>query len=109
MAVMTPECDWKYMTKIKDALLACLSDQINAKASAILADAECAAHKKYLSLYGHVQDSDRIMAICFDDWHRSTLFIKVLEIMHQDLLTPEQLQGLSAETREKLKTLEQGL
>jgi hypothetical protein len=109
MTVMTPERDWKYMTKIKDAVLARLCDRINTKASTILADMECTAHKKYLSLYGHVQDSDRIMAICFDDWHRSTLFIKILEIKHQDLLTPEQLQGLSTETKEKLKTLEQDL
>jgi hypothetical protein len=109
MAVMTPERDWKYMTGIKDALLASLCDRITMKASAILANTEYTEHKKYLSLYQHVQDSDRIMAGCFDEWHRSTLFIKILEIRHHDLLTPDQLQGLSTETQEKLKTLEQHL
>jgi hypothetical protein len=107
MAGTTPERDWKYMKKIKDDLLVALCNRINKQSSVILAETGVSEHEKYLKLYSHVEDSDRIVANCFNDWRRSTLFMKILEIKHHGLLTPDQLEGLSAETLEKLKALEQ--
>lgn len=109
MAQSIPERDWKYMKKIHDDLLATLCDHINKQSSAVLAESGVSEYEKHLKLYKHVKDSDYIVALCFNDWRRSTLFMKILEIKHQGLITPIQLQGLSMETQERLKGLEQHL
>ncbi len=107
MAVATSERDWKYMKKIKDDLLGALCGRINRQSVAILTRSHDSEHEKYLKLYKHIEESDRVIANCFDDWRRSSLLTKIVEIKHHELLTPAQLQQLSTETQERLKSLEQ--
>jgi len=109
MAKTTPERDWKYMKGLKEQLLAQLCERINREANAIITAREGSEHAKYLALYKHMQESDRIVGCCFDDWRRSTLFMRIYEIYRQGLLTETQMQGLSPQTQESLKTLEQFL
>jgi len=109
MAGTTPERDWKYMKKIKDELLATLCERINNQAVAILTESDNSEHQEYLKLYDHIEESNHVIAICFNDWRRSTLFMKILEIKHQGLLTAAQLQELSGQTQEKLRALEDHL
>lgn len=107
MAKDTPERDWMYMKGLRDQLLAQLCKRINTEASATIAGPEGSEHAKYLALYRHLQDSDLTVKACFDDWRRSTIFTRIYEIYRQGLLTEDQVQGLSPETQDKLKTLEQ--
>ena len=86
MARSTPERDWKYMRKIHDDLLVRLCERINKKSIAILKEGIGSEHEKYLKLYKHIQNSDRIIADCFNDWRRSTLIMKLTAIQHHDLL-----------------------
>jgi predicted transcriptional regulator len=105
MAKLVTERDWKYMKGIKDELLASLCDRINKRSAAILSESACSEHEKYAKLYKHVEESDHLVATCFNDWRRSTLFMKLLEIDNQELLTPEQYKSLSKETRERLQRM----
>ena len=107
MAQPTSERDWKYMKKLRAQLLAELCERINNQAVTIVTASEGSEHAKYLTLFKHLQESDRILGCCFDDWRRSTLFMKIFEIKRQGLLTEAQLQGLSMETQEKLQALEE--
>ncbi len=106
MASPTPERDWKYMKKVKEELLAALCKQINGQAMDILKSEANSEHERYGRLYRHVQDSDGIVADCFDDWRRSTLLMKLVALQRHGLLTSDHIQHLSEETQKRLKALE---
>jgi hypothetical protein len=95
MAEAAPERDWKYMKKIKDELLSRLCERINNQAVAVLTESDDSEHQKYLRLYRHIEESNQVIASCSNGWRRSTLFMKILEIKHQGLLTEPQLRELS--------------
>ena len=100
-----PERDWKYMRKVKEDLLADLCEQINGQAMDILKSEANSEHERRGRLYRHVQDSDDIVADCFDDWRRSTLLMKLVALQRHGLLTSDHMQHLSEETQKRLKAL----
>ena len=106
MAIPTPERDRKYMKKVKEELLAAMCKQINGQAMDILKSEANSEHERYGHLYQHVQDSDGMVADCFDDWRRSTLLMKLVALQQHGLLTPDHIQNLSEETQKRLKALE---
>ena len=107
MADTTPERDWKYMRSIHDDILAALCDRINSQSEAILKQGRDTPHKTYLDLYRHIQDSDDIIARCFNDWRRSTLQMKISALHKNGLLTDAQIQELTPETQKRLKALKE--
>ncbi len=100
-----PERDWKYMNKVKEDLLATLCEQINGQAMDFLKSEANSEREKYGLLYRHVQDSDGIVADCFDDWRRSTLLMKLGALQRHGLLTSDRMQHLSEEAQKRLKAL----
>ena len=98
-----PERDWKYLRGIEKELLAELCGRINRKALEILQAPEVGEHERYLKLYRHYRESDKIVADCFNDWRRSDIVLKLLLIRKQKLLSAEMVAKLSEETRELLK------
>lgn len=105
MAPPIPERDWKYMKKVQEDLLAILCEQINAQAMDILKSKANSERERYGRLYRHVQDSDDIVADCFDDWRRSTLLMKLVALQRHGLLTSDHMQHFSEETQKRLKAL----
>ena len=102
-----PERDWKYMKKVKEDLLATLCEQINGQAMDILKSEANSEHERHGRLYRHVQESDDIVAECFDDWRRSTLLMKLVALQRHGLLTSDYMQHLSEETQKRLKALKE--
>jgi len=100
-----PERDWKYMKKVKEGLLATLCEQINGQAVDILKSEPNSERERYGRLYQHVQDSDDIVADCFDDWRRSTLLMKLVALQRHGLLPSDHMQHLSEETQKRLKAV----
>jgi len=103
------EKDWKTMRSIKDELLQELCSRINLKSSQILADTTKTPHLRYGDLYGHVKDSDRIVADCFDDWRRSRLSMKIICLRRHKLLTDEHVKHLSNSAQEWIKMINEGI
>ena len=97
-----PERDWKYLRSIEKELLAELCGRINREALEILQAPEVGEHERYLRLYRHYRESDKIVAACFDDWRRSNIVLKLLLIRKHKLLSAEMVANLSEETRELL-------
>ena len=97
-----PERDWKYLRSIEKDLLAELCGRINRTALELLQAPGVGEHDRYLRLYRHYRDSDKIVADCFYDWRRSNITLKLPLIRKHKLLSPEMLAGLSEETRELL-------
>ena len=103
----TPEHDWKYMRSVHDALLAALCARINTQSASILAELAGSEHEKYLSLYRHIQDSDKIIADCFNDLRRSNLMMKLNALQYHGILKDEHISQLSSETQERLQALKE--
>jgi hypothetical protein len=59
-------------------------------------------HDKYRALYKHILDSDKIVAACFDDWRRSNIWLKLVVLHRNSLLTEENIRHLSDETKNLL-------
>jgi hypothetical protein len=100
-----PESDWRYLSIIKDKMLATLCNRINASASLICTDRKLSEYEKFLSLLEHTNEGNQRVARCFDDWRRLTVIMKLLALQEERLLTDEYISGLSAETRQRLKEL----
>ena len=109
MTKSIPERDWKYLRRIQKEMLSELYLRINREASEILKAKEESEGEKYHNLYRHIEDSDEIIANCFDDWRRSNIGFKLLFLLHHNLLTDDRIKGLSeggAEFIERLKTFD---
>jgi len=50
-------------------------------------------------------NNNEIIAKCFDDWRRSNLFLKLLCLRDERLLTDEHLSHLTEETQKRIKQL----
>ena len=100
-----PERDWQYLRRVQGQLLEALCDRINGEASRIMANHYLKEHEKFLQLYAHVVTQNAVVADCFDDWRRSNIFLKLLLLRENRLLTDEHLSKLSAETQRRLNTV----
>ncbi|MEJ2689818.1 MAG: hypothetical protein P8130_07690 [Deltaproteobacteria bacterium] len=106
MSRKIPERDWKYLRKIQPEMLDALCARINRHAIQLLQSTEKTEHEKYLELYRHVNDSDQIVADCFNDWRRSNIWLKILALRRHGLLTDEHVSQLSKEGSELVEGLD---
>lgn len=102
-----PERDWKYMRKIKSSLLNEFAGLINQRSVELLSGDVAGEHDKYRALYQHIQNSDEVIAECFDDWRRSTILFRILALDRHRILKQGQLKKLSEETQAKIKAIEE--
>lgn len=100
------EQDWKYMRSIKDELLQELCSRINGQSKRILDEQAETQHRRYGNLYGHIKDSDQIIANCFNDWRRSRLGEKIIFLCRHKLLSKEHVKHLSDSAQEWLKMID---
>jgi len=96
------EKDWKYLFGIRNELLQTLCRRINAETMAILQEEGLTEHERHLKAYKHIEHSDQIIVKCFDDWKRSAMSAKLINLCQHNLLTQDHLDRLSNETREFL-------
>jgi len=101
------EKDWKAMRKMHDELLHALCSQINAKAVEIVSQDGKNPHEQYLELYRHIQDSDEMIADCFNDWARSRIMEKVLYMRRYGILTDSHCENLTGGARAWLLKVEE--
>ncbi|WP_462270594.1 hypothetical protein [Desulfobacter sp.] len=104
-AAKIPEKDWKYLRKIEPDMLATLCGRINERSKTILNEKDKSEYKKYLQLYKHIKQSDKVVADCFNDWRRSNIWLKILLLRQHNLLTDENLDQMSDQCKAILQTL----
>ena len=92
------------MRNLKPELLDTLCSRIHKQAQIIIHSSGKSEHEKYLELYKHIQDSDDVVARCFNDWRRSTISMKIGQLIAEDLLTDEHIQNLSDETKDAIES-----
>ncbi len=101
-----PERDWKYLRKIQQEMLDSLCERINRQARDLLQSQAESEHDRYLALYRHVRDSDKIVAACFNDWRRSKMLWTIPVLLREGLLTKDHLSHMSDETTQFLHNLD---
>lgn len=94
-----PEKDWKYASKLRDRFLERLCERINLKSVKILGASELTQHEKYLLLYKHMDESDKLIAIGFNDWRRSKAIQCLIFYRQQTLITDLEYEEFSFETK----------
>ena len=95
-----PESDWKHLSRLKPLALDRLCQRILAEAHALIdAAAEGEHHRAYLAFYRYIQEQDRLVADCFNDWRRTQALFLLMHWRQQRLLTEKEFAGFSAETR----------
>jgi hypothetical protein len=100
MKMNFPESDWKHLTRLKPLAIERLCRRILAETRTLIdAAAEGEHHQAYLALFRHIQEQDRVVADCFDNWRRSQAVFLLMHWRAQRLLTEEEFAGFSAETR----------
>lgn len=96
------ERDWKYLARIKAALLDRLCERILEQVQAAAADPSKGPHARYLEVFRILRERDDDVAIAFDDLRRSTLIERVISMHRLGLFTAEERAGFSEALRSML-------
>ncbi|UCH93903.1 MAG: hypothetical protein JSV88_27055 [Candidatus Aminicenantes bacterium] len=104
------ESDWKYLKKLKPALLERACANINKEAKLILENKENRdQYQVYMAIYDHYQKKDDIIDVCFNDYRRSTAKQKILNLFKYGILSELELQGFSDDTKEFVEIMRKHL
>lgn len=93
------------MRKLKSTLLERLCERINKNTVTMLNNPNRSAYQRYLDIFKQIQIDNEAVANAFDDWRRSTIAWKILEIYRQELFTDGELQGFTLETQQRIHDL----
>ncbi len=97
-----PERDWKVFKKVHPLALDRFCARCLAEARKALQQSAKSSHEVYLELYKLMQDRDKDVARIFDDYRRSTALFQIAMMEREALLTREEWQEFSDETRESI-------
>ena len=101
-----PESDWKTLSRLKLLALDRLCKRILQESGKILDHAkEGGSHSAYLELYKHIHTSDETVSNSFDDIKRSRAMAILINWKLEGLLTEEEFNAFSPETREMVSVL----
>jgi hypothetical protein len=101
-----PESDWKTLSRLKPLALDRLCQRILQESGKILDHAKVGgSHSAYLELYKYIHTSDEMVSNCFDDMKRSRGLAILINWKLEGLLTEEEFNAFSPETREMVSVL----
>jgi len=90
-----PERDWRLMSKLKPDLLNQLCARVHQQVRKLLDAPMESEHARYLSLCKLIRESDEVIVNCMDDWRRSQLYLRLIWLRREGLLTDEHVRQLS--------------
>jgi len=94
------EKDWKYASKLRSKFLERLCKRINDQSLKILNDSTLTQYERYLALYKHIDESDKLVAFGFDGWSRSKAIQCLVFYYQQGLITDLEYSDFTPETKE---------
>jgi len=101
-----PEADWHILTRLKPVALDRLCSRILKKATKIAGDeTQGSTHERYLKLYGHINNSDKEIARCFNNWRRSDALFILANWNREKLITDQEFGTLSEFTRNSVNLI----
>jgi hypothetical protein len=94
------EADWKVLKQVKAAALERACAEILKEVAEASKAADNKSHQRYLEVWNLVQRSNDKLAAAFDDYRRSTAFIRLMTLRRGGLMTDDEFSRFSARTRE---------
>jgi hypothetical protein len=98
MAIFEP--DWKHLRSLHPLALERFCERVLAECTAVILDESLSTHARYLQLYDLIRERDRTLASAFDGLRRSTAIEQLADMHRLELLSDEEFDRFSAETRE---------
>jgi len=99
------ETDWKLLRQMHPIVLERFCQRALSEVQSISTDSAKSFHQRYLDIFNVIQNRDKDMARTFDDSRRSTDLIQLAAMRSQDLLTDDEFQRFSEETRTFIEVL----
>lgn len=93
------ESDWRLFRQLHPIALERFCQRVLAEVSQLAADPGRSSHDRYLAVFKLIQRRDEELADAFDDLRRSTAFQQLARIQFHDLLSEEEFNRFSPETR----------
>ena len=93
------ETDWKMLRQLHLVALERLCERILAEVNRICSDTNDTFHQRYLDVFDVVQSQNENMSRIFDDSKRSTALMQLAAIRSQCLITDDEFNQFSEETR----------
>jgi hypothetical protein len=94
-----PEKDWRQLRKLKDQKLNQACWEILNSVEHVINSKKNESHKCYLEVWKLVDAGDREIGVMFDDLRRSNAILKLASWRSKGLLSDEELNRFSEETR----------
>ncbi|WP_119394669.1 hypothetical protein [Salinibius halmophilus] len=95
------ESDWKIFKQIKEKAIEKFCSQALKEFEEVITDEKEHVHNRYLLLYKLVENTDKKMALIFDDHSRSKAKIQLIAIRCEGLADEHLLSKLSGEILEQ--------
>ena len=99
------ETDWKLLRQMHPIGLERFCQRALSEVQSISTDNAKSFHQRYLDIFDVIQNRDKDMARIFDDSRRSTALIQLAAMRSRDLLTDDEFQRFSEETRKFIEIL----
>jgi hypothetical protein len=100
-----PESDWKVFRSLNELALERFCEQVLNEIKRACDASEKTWHERYGSVYGLVEERDKLLASMFDGFSRSTAFWKIAVMWKRGLIHDDELQPLTQETLKRLRSL----
>jgi DNA-binding transcriptional regulator YbjK len=95
------ESDWKLFKEIRAEALDRFCENALKEYSEIISDVSRPPHERYVYLYRIMENTDKRMALLFDDYRRSRAMLQLLAIRGEGLANSELVAQLSDEFEEQ--------
>jgi hypothetical protein len=102
------ESDWKHFRAIRDVALERFCERALRECSDVIADPGRTAHERYLAVFELLEERDDELASAFNDPRRSTALLQLASMRGLGLVTDEEMEGFSPDTRERTHVLLHG-
>jgi hypothetical protein len=96
------ESDWKIFKRLRPVALDRFCERVLGDIARISADAGQSRHRRYLEIFKLIEARDRQIVEIFDHLRRSTAIQQLLQFRSHQLLSAEELSGLSPGLRSLL-------
>lgn len=104
-----PERDWKKLRSLKPIVLDRFCARVLDECSELIGTPGQTNHERYLALFAHIQRRNTDLEAAFDDLSRSTGIPQLAQMWNLGLVTDDEFQEFTKETREKVELLVKGI
>jgi len=97
-----PESDWKVFKRVHAVAVNRFCTRVLEEVRQLVSSPRDDPHEQYLQLFNLINQRNEEMAGAFDDYRRSTAFFQIAKMQGLGVITDEEFNQLSEETRSSL-------